>query len=191
MTPRYPPRGKPVLQTDRLTLRPLTWDDQLELERLDADPEVMRYLDRPRTPDQIRERFLARTDPSHDAMGLGYWVGLEEGRFVGWWLLTPEGPGVADIGWRLHRAAWGRGLASEGARAVVRHGFATVGLERIVADTMVVNHASQGVMRKIGMRHTGIEHRDWEHPLPGAEQGEWLAEITREEWLAQSRDHQG
>lgn len=181
---RYPPRGKPVLITERLTLRPLTWEDRPDLENLDADPKVMRYLDRPRTPEETQERYLARTDPTHDAMGLGYWVGLERGRFVGWWLLVPRGPGLAEIGWRLRRPAWGRGLATEGAYAVLRHGFETVGLERVVAETMVVNAASRGVMRKLGMRHTHTEHREWEAPLPGAEQGEWLAEITRTEWAA-------
>ncbi|MGL5928537.1 MAG: GNAT family N-acetyltransferase, partial [Dermatophilaceae bacterium] len=58
------------------------------------------------------------------------------------------------------------------------------GLERVVAETMVVNLASRAVMRKAGMRHTGVEHREWDDPLPGAEQGEWLAELTRAEWLA-------
>src|SRR5690349_18060444 len=113
MTPRRAPRGRPVLETDRLVLRPLSWDDLPELEALDADPEVMRYLDRPRTADAVRERTLARLDPGHDAMGLGYWAGAERGRFVGWWLLTPKSPGVAEVGWRLHPWAWGRGLATE------------------------------------------------------------------------------
>lgn len=184
MTPRRPPRGRPVLTTERLVLRPLTWDDLPELEDLDADPDVMRFLDRPRTADDVRARMLARLDPAHDAMGLGYWAGTEDGRFVGWWLLTPEGPGLAEIGWRLHPWAWGRGLATEGARAVLDHGFGTVGLERVVAETMVVNRASRAVMAKIGLRHTGVEHRSWDDPLPGAEEGEWLAELTREEWLA-------
>lgn len=184
MSARRPPRGRPVLTTERLVLRPLTWDDLPELTALDADPAVMRFLDRPRTPDAVRERTFARLDPAHDAMGLGYWAGSERGRFVGWWLLTPEGPGLAEIGWRLHTWAWGRGLATEGARAVLDHGFGTAGLERVVAETMVVNVASRAVMEKIGLRHTGIEHRGWDDPLPGAEEGEWLAELTREEWLA-------
>lgn len=184
MTPRNPPRGRPVLRTDRLVLRPLTWDDLADLEALDADPEVMRFLDRPRTPADVRDRTFARLSPAHDAMGLGYWAGLEGGRFVGWWLLTPEGLGFAEIGWRLHPWAWGRGLATEGARALLGHGFGTVGLDRVVAETMVVNLASRGVMRRLGLRHTRIEHRAWDDPLPGAAEGEWLAELTRAEWLA-------
>ena len=52
---------------------------------------------------------------------------------------------------------------------------------------MVVNLGSRGVMRRIGMRHTGIEHRDQADPLPGSEQGEWLCELTRDEWQAMRR----
>ncbi|MGL5865514.1 MAG: GNAT family N-acetyltransferase [Dermatophilaceae bacterium] len=173
-----------MLTTARLALRPLVWDDLAELEALDADPAVMRYLDRPRTAADARDRTFARLDPAHDAMGLGYWAGHEEHRFVGWWLLVPHGPGLAEIGWRLHPWAWGRGLATEGARAVLDHGFGAVGLERVVAETMTVNLASRAVITKLGLRHTGIEHREWDEPLPGAEQGEFLAELTREEWLA-------
>ncbi len=186
MSPRRPPRGRPTLRTERLVLRPLSWDDLPELEALDADPEVMRFLDRPRTPDEVRDRMLSRLDPSADAMGLGYWAGLERGRFVGWWLLSPRGPGLAEVGWRLHVHAWGRGLASEGASALLEHGFGTVGLERVVAETMVVNHASRGVMRRIGMRPTQVVHREWDHPLPGADEGEWLAELTAAEWRART-----
>ncbi|KRE61060.1 GNAT family N-acetyltransferase [Nostocoides sp. Soil756] len=184
MSPRRAPRGRPVLITDRLVLRPLTWDDLPELEALDADPEVMRFLDRPRTPDEVRERMLSRLDPTADAMGLGYWAGLERGRFVGWWLLSPQGPGLAEIGWRLHPRAWGRGLASEGAAALLEHGFTTAGLERVVAETMVANHASRGVMRRAGMRPTGVVHRGADPWLPSADEGDWLAELTAREWHA-------
>ncbi|MGL5909890.1 MAG: GNAT family N-acetyltransferase, partial [Phycicoccus sp.] len=115
MTPRRPPRGRPTFTTERLVLRPLSWDDLADLEALDTDPAVMRYLDRPQTATDARDRTLARLDPGHDAMGLGHWVGHEKHRFVGCWLLVPHGPGLAEIGWRLHPWAWGRGLATEGA----------------------------------------------------------------------------
>lgn len=171
MTPRRPARGRPVLRTDRLELRPLTWDDLPRLEQLDADPEVMRFLDAPGGPDEARERTLARLDPGDDAMGLGYWTGLERGRFVGTWLLTPQGPGLGEIGWRLLPPAWGQGLATEGARALLEHGFTAVGLERVVAETRAGHHASRAVMRRLGMRPCGL-----------GPSGEWLAEVTREQW---------
>lgn len=170
--PRNAPRGRPTLGTVRLTLRPLTWDDLPELQALDTDPDVTRYLEPAGTPGQTHERMLSRFDPGNDAMGLGYWAGLEGGRFVGWWLLTPAGPGLAEIGWRLHLRAWGRGLASEGARALLDHGFGPVRLDRVVADTAVDNLASRGVMRRLGMRPTGVR------------EGGWTGELTRADWLA-------
>ena len=169
---RNAPRGRPTLATERLTLRPLTWDDLPDVEALDADPEVTRFLEPAGTPRQVHDRMLARFDPGNDAMGLGYWAGLEGGRFVGWWLLTPAAPGLAEIGWRLHVRAWGRGLATEGARALLDHGFGRAGLERVVADTAVDNLRSRGVMRRLGMRPTGL--RD----------GAWAGELTRAEWRA-------
>ncbi len=169
---RNAPRGRPTLTTERLVLRPLTWDDLPELEALDADPEVTRFLGPAGTPAQARERMLTRFDPGNDAMGLGYWAGLERGRFVGWWLLAPVGPGLAEIGWRLHVRAWGRGLATEGALALLRHGFGPVRLERVVAESSLENLPSQGVMRRLGMRPAGV--------LDGV----WTGELTRAQWRA-------
>ena len=78
----------------------------------------------------------------------------------------------------------GRGLATEGSRALLDHAFLTLVLPFVWAGTMAVNAGSRGVMEKLGMRHvsTAVEH--WDHPLPGAGLGEVRYEITREEWLA-------
>ena len=52
------------------------------------------------------------------------------------------------------------------------------------AETMVVNTGSRGVMRRLGMREVRIEVREWEEPLPGAELGEVVAELTRQDWAS-------
>ena len=70
--------------------------------------------------------------------------------------------GEVEVGWRLGREHWGQGYASEAARAWLGHGFGTVGLGEIVAFTAVGNLRSQGVMRRIGMRHDPA--RDFGHP---------------------------
>ncbi|WP_195849227.1 GNAT family N-acetyltransferase [Arsenicicoccus cauae] len=190
------PGGRPVLTTPRVTLRPMTLEHLPLLHRLDADPEVMRHLlGRARTPEEIDAFWAPRcADPSGDALGLGWWVGFAGAGagadFLGWWDLgrrdsepgSPVRPDAAEIGWRLDRRYWRRGLASEGAAALVRHGFETVGLRRIWAETMAVNAASRGVMRRLGMRHVSTEVRAWDDPLPGAEEGEVTYEITAEEW---------
>ncbi len=168
----------------------MSWDHLDDLVDLDADPEVMRFLGAPRSRAEVVDRMPGRLSPSDDALGLGFWCGFESGvapapgRFAGWWCLSLEGPGLAELGYRLHRHAWGRGLASEGAAALVEHGFATVGLERIMAETMAVNAGSRGVMRRLGMRHTRTEVRSWDEPLPDADLGEVGYEFTREEWAA-------
>lgn len=171
----------------------MTWDDLDDLTALDADPEVMRFLGAPRTRAEVVELMPGRLSPSEDAIGLGFWCGIEagaeveprdRGRFAGWWCLSLDGPGLAELGYRLHRHAWGRGLAVEGSAALLEHGFATVGLERIIATTMTVNAGSRGVMRRLGMRHTATEVLTWADPLPDADQGEVSYEITRAEWAA-------
>jgi len=109
---------------------------------------------------------------------------------VGWWALEPperpdQGPpdGQAELGYRLLRRHWRQGLASEGARELVRHGFADLGLRRIFAETMAVNEASRATMASVGLTYVRSFHADWDEPIPGSEHGEVEYAITREEWL--------
>jgi RimJ/RimL family protein N-acetyltransferase len=168
------------------------------LRGLDSDPEVMRHLlGRARTRQEIEEFWGPRcADTAGDDLGLGWWVGFSDGDFLGWWDLgrsdsepaSRPRPHEAEIGWRLMRRHWRRGLATEGARAVLEHGFETAGLERVWAETMAVNAASRGVMRRLGMRHVRTEVREWDAPLPGSERGDVVYEITAREWADLHRD---
>jgi RimJ/RimL family protein N-acetyltransferase len=177
---------RPTLSTARLALRPMTPDHTDLLVELHSDPEVMRHLTgRASTPAEVVEVWLPQsTDPHHDALGMGYWTAYEHEAFVGWFGLTPHGHGTAELGYRLRRAAWGRGLATEGARALVEHAFATLALERVLAETMAVNVGSRAVLDKIGMRHVRTEVREWDEPLPGSELGEVSYELTARQWRA-------
>lgn len=94
-----------------------------------------------------------------------------------------ERPSRAEAGWRLVRRHWSQGYATEGASALLAHGFTTVGLDTVWAETMAVNLPSRRVMAKLGMRHVRTEHRSWDDRLPGAEQGEVVYEITWNHWL--------
>ena len=85
----------------------------------------------------------------------------------------------AELGYRLRRARWRRGLAVEGARELVRYGSEELALKRIWAKTMAVNLRSRAVMERLGMRHTSTEVRSWEHPIEGADQGE----VTYTLWI--------
>ncbi|MFI7532175.1 GNAT family N-acetyltransferase [Streptosporangium sp. NPDC049376] len=183
-----------TLHTGRILLVPLA-DEHLEDEvELDSDPEVMRYLEgRARTREEVERFHRKRLAAADRVPGLGFWAGSVDGRFVGWWILEPpqradQGPveGQAELGYRLLRRHWRQGLASEGARELLRHGFEDLGLNRVFAETMAVNAASRATMASVGMRHVRTFHLEWEEPLPGSEYGEVEYAITRQEWLRSS-----
>ena len=185
--------GQATLRTDRLSLVPLA-EEHLDYEvELDSDPEVMRYLGngKPRSRADVQRYHRDRLAAATLVPGLGFWVGfLHSGQFVGWWILEPpqrpdQGPveGQAELGYRLLRRHWRQGLASEGARELLRHGFADLGLHRIFAETMAVNTASRATMALVGLRHVRTFAADWDEPIPGAEHGEVEYAVTRDQWL--------
>src|SRR5712691_10855926 len=160
----------PALETPRLRLRRLVAADLADLVALDSDPEVMRYVGSPagvKTAAETAERAGGRIAESERGLHepLGFW--LIEGRGdlafygLGALLRMPEGddvPAVADveIAYRLARTAWGRGLATEAAGALVTHALRTLALPRVVAVTYPDNHASQRVLDKLGFERRGL-----------------------------------
>ena len=147
------------LETERLLLRRFTAADVDNLCDLDADPEVMRFLNggTPTPRDVIENEILPRFLRSYEPVaGFGFWAAIEKatGDFLGWFSLRPPDgavPDVAELGYRLRKAAWGRGFATEGARALIRKGFAELGVQRVIATTYQDNRASRRVMEKAGM----------------------------------------
>ncbi len=183
-----------TLSTRRLVLVPLA-EEHFDFEvELDSDPEVMRYLSgRPRRPEEMADWHRRRLAAAHEADGLGFWVGLAEGEPIGWWLLRPpNGPdqpkvaGETELGYRLLRRFWRQGYASEGARALVRHGLADLGRTRVFAQTMAVNAGSRAVLASAGLTFARafVSAEAYDEPVEGAEQGEVEYELTRAEWLA-------
>ncbi len=143
---------------ERLTLRRFTWDDASNLFELDADPKVRRYLDRPLPPtrEEVREHILPSFMGWYERPGgFGYWAAEEtaSGAFLGWFHLRPSRENLHEIelGYRLKKSAWGRGYATEGARALVQHGFKTLGIGRVTATALAANAASIRVMEKAGL----------------------------------------
>ncbi|WP_435593388.1 GNAT family N-acetyltransferase [Nocardia sp. bgisy118] len=180
-----------ALRSPRITLVPLA-DEHLDYEvELDSDPEVMRYLGNgtARSHPEVEEAHRRRLTAAALTPGLGYWIGLVDDHFVGWWVLAApgrpdQGPveGQAELGYRLLPQHWRQGLAREGARELLRHGFEDLGLTRIFAETMMINTASRATMASIGMEYVRTFHLQWEHPIPGAEQGEVEYAITSDHW---------
>jgi RimJ/RimL family protein N-acetyltransferase len=154
--------GAPVeggLATERLRLRRPRPDDIDALVKLDDDPEVMRWLSGGQaTPRSVIEDVvlpgLLATDPLRP--WLGAWV-IEDpdGAFLGWVTLRPMDaavPTCASLGYRLRRAAWGKGIATEASHAVLRRAFAEGDLERVEASAYEDNRASRRVLEKLGLR---------------------------------------
>jgi len=179
--------GRPRLSTERISLEPLTVDHTELLVELDSDPEVLRYIfGRALTRAEVVETWLPRrTRADADARGLGWWVGFasatHDREFLGWWCLSvdDDDPSAAELGYRLRRAAWGQGYATEGSRALLAHAFGTVGLERVWAETMAVNARSRHVMSKLGLEHIRTYVGEFDDPLPGTDEGEVVYEISR------------
>jgi RimJ/RimL family protein N-acetyltransferase len=180
-----------VLETERLVLRRFTPEDVELVTALDADPRVMRYINggRPTPHDEIRDDYLPAWLAYYErGERYGFWAAIEKatGTFLGWFHLRPEPGGEDDepeLGYRLSAAAWGRGFATEGSRALIRRAFQELGARRIYATTMVVNVASWRVMEKAGLRYVRTFHQPWPDRIEGEEQGDVEYALTREEWL--------
>ena len=149
---------KHSLFTNRLKLAVFSQSHLSELVRLNADPEVMRYF--PATLSSEESAALLQRIIEHQRINEYSLFALhlkESDAFVGWCGLmrvpfsahfTP----AVEIGWRLNKIFWGKGLASEAAKSILRFGFLDLGLSKIVSFTAELNQPSIRVMQKIWMK---------------------------------------
>lgn len=148
------------LETERLFLRYFTPADADNLYELDSDPEVMRYLTGGKpTPRDVIERDILPTFLASYQLhaGLGVWAAIEKasGQFVGWFSMRAKdvaNPYTVELGYRLRRASWGQGYATEGVRALIHQAFTKLGVQRVTATTYQDNLASRRVMEKAGLK---------------------------------------
>jgi RimJ/RimL family protein N-acetyltransferase len=154
----------PTLETSRLRLRPLASSDEADLIALDSDPEVMRYVGSPpgvKSPAETAERARLRIRESErgDYEPLGFWriEGRTDGAFhgVGALIRMPDGEDV-EVAYRLARSAWGKGIATEAAEALVAYALGPLALPRVVAVTYPENRASQRVLDKLAFDRRGL-----------------------------------
>ena len=148
-----------ILQTSRLYLRPIRQEDTLLLFELDSDPEVMRFISKGQAT--TRERMEKEIMPKvlgyyRDWPPLGFWAAhlLSTDEFIGWFHLRPDkiDGEEMELGYRLTRKAWGKGLATEGSRAIVERALGEWDYGKVSARTLAVNAASRRVMEKSGLR---------------------------------------
>jgi RimJ/RimL family protein N-acetyltransferase len=186
-----------VLETDRMLLRRFTSADAGSLAALYGDPRVMRFIDpQPPSPAEVAAQVLPQylREYRELADGLGSFAAIEKGtgQLAGRFSLKPANSyGLADgteLGYRLYPEFWGRGLATEGARAMIRSGFEDLGLDRIVATTMTDNISSWRVLEKCGLLRTRTFYYPDPDLMPGAEHGDVVYEMTRSEWVSGSAD---
>ena len=183
------------LETGRLVLRRFTGDDIDHLVELDSDPEVMRFINggRPTPRDEIENDVLPGFLGYYERYaGYGFWAAVERstGRFIGWFHFRPAKeapPDEVELGYRLRRSAWHKGYATEGSRALIDNGFAELGVQRVVAFTMVVNVASRRVMEKAGLRFVRVFHQPWPDYIEGEEEGDVEYALLRSEWEQATR----
>jgi RimJ/RimL family protein N-acetyltransferase len=157
------------LETQRLLLRRFSLADADNLVRLDADPDVMRFVNGgvATSRDEIEHEVLpAFLDYYQRYEGYGFWAVIEKatGEFAGWFHFRPgqaAAPGEVELGYRLRKPTWGRGYATEGSRALIRVGFTEFEVRRVTAEAMAVNTASRRVMEKAGLRLVRTFRRPW------------------------------
>jgi RimJ/RimL family protein N-acetyltransferase len=182
-----------VLETPRLVLRRFTVDGEDNLFELDSDPEVTRYLTGglPTPREQIRDRMIPFHLAAYERLGrLGTWAAESAaGEFLGWFHFRPGPDGDAanvDLVYRLRRAQWGKGYATEGSLALIETGFTRLGADRVFAHAMTGNAASRRVMEKCGLRLVRTAPYEGTWPVEGAEHGEVEYALTRPEWEARA-----
>lgn len=168
-----------VLETERMRLRWLGDEDALFLFEMDSDPEVMRYIlprfEPPASSEPARE-WIRVLGKRYYEVGSRYGVfaAIEKGSgdFIGWFILRPAmdhrfaaeigfRADELELGYRFRRAFWGKGLATEGARALVEYAAVDSAVSAVVAVALTENVGSTRVMEKVGLTRCA------ECPLPG------------------------
>jgi ribosomal-protein-alanine N-acetyltransferase len=158
-----------VLTTPRLILRQWRPADRAPFAALNGDPQVMQFM-RNKLDRTASDALADRIEAHIAAHGFGLWA-VEVPQvapfigFVGFAApsfrahFTP----CMEIGWRLARAHWGFGYATEAASAAMAHGFQSLGLPEIVSFTFAGNARSRAVMERLGMTHDPRD--DFDHPM--------------------------
>ncbi len=156
------------LTTERLLLRRWRDADRLPFQKLNADPRVMEFMPSLLSP-AASDDLIARSEAHFEQHSFGPFAAelREDGIFLGYIsLYVPTFDAhfmpAVEIGWRLDADYWGRGLATEGARAVASYAFAELGLASLVSFTVPENLRSRRVMEKLGMVHDAAD--DFDHP---------------------------
>lgn len=152
-----------ILETQRLYLREMTPDDAENIYRLNLNWDNIKYTgDKPFESIEAAKQFIENYN-HYRIHGFGRWAVMDKisDEFLGWCGLkySPE-LDEHDIGFRIFKEHWKKGIATEAAKACLDYGFSKIGLTRIVGRAMIANVGSIRVLEKIGLEY--LEEFDFE-----------------------------
>jgi ribosomal-protein-alanine N-acetyltransferase len=171
------------IETKRLLIREVCEEDENGMFELDSDPEVHKYLgNKPITTMEEARAIIQFLRRQYHENGIGRWAVIEKGsnNFIGWTglkLITEEinnHCNYYDMGYRFIQKYWGRGYATETARATLNYGFNTLKVNEIFAIANIKNEASNNILKKVGLQL--IQTFDYK-----SEEHNWY-KITKQEW---------
>ncbi|MFD0862667.1 GNAT family N-acetyltransferase [Sungkyunkwania multivorans] len=145
---------KKIIKTDRLYLREFVMDDAFHLYKMNSDPEVLHYTgDEPFRSEEAAAHFIQDYD-FYTKHNMGRWAMIhnEDDTFLGWCgLKYHKEERIVEVGYRLYQKYWGKGYATEAAKAAIKYGFEKLRLKVIYAHVHVANKASHRVAQKAGL----------------------------------------
>lgn len=172
-----------IIETQRLILRNLEMKDAPGMFELDSDPEVLIYLgNKPLTSVEQSKKIIENVQKQYERNGMGRWAIIDKvtKEFVGWTGLKLEENlrdfNYYDLGYRLKKKYWGKGIATETSIISLKYGFETLNLNKICATAHIDNVGSNKVLKKVGFKF--IEVIDIDN-----EPCNWY-ELKKEEWEA-------
>lgn len=186
----------PILYTDRLIMRPWKSSDLYPFAEMNADPKVMEFYTNTLTF-QETSALVEKFCKQFEEKGYGFWAieAPKIANFIGYiglnyWDLGTKFSPCIDIGWRLATPYWGKGYATEGAKAALQYGFEVLNISEIVSMATVGNTRSHQVMKRLGMRTDSSEN--FEHPkLPKGHPLSWrvLYRLNCTEWFNKNENN--
>ena len=176
----------PTLTTARLVLRQLREDDAAALFPVLSDPEVMVWWSSGPHASVAETADYVKGNAA-EGQGFDCWaITAGDDVALGWVILIDGKPDVKEIGYILHRAHWGQGIAREAVSRVIDHGFDDLNLRRIFADTDPENAGSISLIEHLGFQYEGRLRGEWETHIGvrdslifGLLQDEWTMEKTK------------